>query len=190
VSNKTRRKGQQRKAPAYSYTYTIMDELMASTTQPMPVAKQLYQIDRMRQALQNIETAPAPTPTDWRICSDAVNLMETLLTHGDVLQDGKPIPGCWLDCDGEPVQLSDHQGLLADAIEAMAMAGRRKFSHGTIRLDGRGLVAVRGLIDDYASLLAHLPERTAKQVHRLTERRVQDILRGKSKPHDIEIINL
>lgn len=190
MSTKPRRKGQQRKAPAYSYTYTIMDELMASTTEPMPVAKQLYQIGRMRQALQNIETAPAPTPTDWRICSDAVNLMETLIRQGNVLQDGQPLPGWWYDCDGDPVQVQDTENLLEDAIGAMAMAGRRKFSHGTIRLDGRGLVAVRGLIDDYAGLISVLPERTTISAHRRTERRVQDILRGKSQPHDIEIINL
>lgn len=189
MTTKTRRH-RKPSAPVYVYTYSVLDVLMASSTRPMPLAKQIYQISRMREALKNIETAPEPTATDWRLCSDAVNLMETLLTQGDVLQDGKPTPGCWLDCDGDPVQLQDHQGLLADAIEAMAMAGRRKFSHGTIRLDGRGLVAVRGLIDDYASLLAYLPERTTKQAHRLTEQRVHDILRGKSQPHDIEIINL
>lgn len=176
--------------PVYIYTYSVLDVLMASSTQPMPLAKQIYQIGRMREALKSITSDPAPTANDWRTCSDAVNLMETFLTQGDVLQNGKPMPGWWLDCDGDAVQVVDHQGLLADAIEAMALAGRRKFSHGTIRLDGRGLVAVRGLIDDYASLLGHLSERTTKQVHRLTEQRVQDILRGKSQPHDIEIINL
>lgn len=190
MTTKARRKGQQRKAPIYAHTYTIMDELMASTTRPMPEAKQLYQIGRMREALRNIETAPTPTATDWRICSDAVNLMETLLTQGDVLQDGKALAGWWYDCDRNPVQVQDPGRLLQDAIEAMAMAGRRKFSHGTIRLDGRGLVAVRGLIDDYADVISVLPERTTIHAHRLTERRIHDILRGKSQPHDIEIINL
>lgn len=189
MTTKTRRH-KRPQTPVHASTYTVLDELMASATQPLDEAKQRYQTDRMRQALRNIETAPAPTATDWRLCSDAVNLMETLLTQGNVLQGGQPLPGWWLDCDGDAVQVVDYQGLLPDAIEAMAMAGRRKFSHGTIRLDGKGLVAVRGLIDDYASLIATLPARTTIRTHRLTERRVQDILRGKSQPHDIEIINL
>lgn len=190
MTTKTRRKGQQRRAPAYSHTYTIMDELMASTTQPMPLAKQVYQIGRMNEALQRIQTAPAPTADDWRICSDAVNLMETFITQGDVLQNGKALTGWWYDCERDPVQVQDPGRLLQDAIEAMALAGRRKFSHGTIRLDGKGLQAVRALIDDYANVISALPERTTIHVHRLTERRIRDILRGKSQPHDIEIINL
>ena len=190
MTTKTRRKGQQRRAPVYLHTYTMMDELMAATTLPLPLVKQVYQIGRMNEALQRIQTAPAPTPEDWRICSDAVNLMETFITQGDVLQDGKTLPGWWYDCDRDPVQVQDPGRLLQDAIEAMAMAGRRKFSHGTIRLDGKGLVAVRGLVDDYASVISALPERTTIHVHRLTERRIQDMLRGKTQPHDIEVINL
>lgn len=189
MTTKTRRR-RKPTAPVYVYTYSVLDVLMASATEPMPLAKQIYQIGRMREALKRITSDPAPTADDWRICSDAVNLMETFLTQGDVLQNGKPLPGCWHDCERNQVQVVDQDGLLADAIAAMAMAGRRKFSHGTIRLDGRGLVAVRGLIDDYASLLGHLSERTTKHVHRLTEQRMHNILRGKSQPHDIEIINL
>jgi hypothetical protein len=49
---------------------------------------------------------------------------------------------------------------------------------------------VAALIDDYAHLISVLPERTTVSAHRLTERRIRDILRGKSQPHDIEIINL
>lgn len=171
-------------------TYTRLHELMASTTQPLDEAKQRYQIERMRAALHNIETAPNPTPTDWRLCSDAVNLMETLLTESDVLTHGQPIPGWWMGCDGNPVQVQDPDGTLLDAVTAMALAGKRKFTHGVIRLDGRGLQAVRGLIDDYEALIAALPARTTLRAHRLTERRVQDILSGKKRPHDVEIIDL
>lgn len=190
MTTQTRRKGKGRQPATYPHTYTMLDELMASTTQPLDETRQQYQTARMRQALQNIETAPAPTATDWRLCSDAVNLMETLLTQGDVLQGGEPLPGWWRDCDRDPVQVTDQNDLLRDAIAALAHAGRRKFTHGTIRLDGKGLVAVRGLIEDYAGLISVLPARTTIRAHRLTERRVHDILRGKSQPHDIEIINL
>jgi hypothetical protein len=87
------------------------------------------------------------------------------------------------------VQVEDPDGMLPDAVAAMALAGKRYFTHGVIRLDGRGLVAVRGLIDDYASLIAALPARTTIRAHRLTEQRLQDISTGKKRPHDIELTN-
>jgi hypothetical protein len=189
MTTKTRRKARP-KAQPYASTYTRIHELLASSTQPLDEAKQWYQIERMRFALRNIETAPNSTVTDWRMCSDAVNLMETLLTESDVLTHGHALPGWWMGCDGEPVQVIDTDNMLLDAVTAMATAGKRKFTHGVIRLDGRGLVAVRGLLDDYASLLAALPARTIIRAHRLTERRVQDILHGKNRPHDVEIIDL
>jgi hypothetical protein len=179
-----------RRSGEAAQTYTRLHELMASATQPLDEAKQQYQTGRMRDALHSIETAPTPTATEWRLCSDAVNLMETLLTESDVLINGQPMPGWWLGCDGQPVQVEDPDGMLPDAVAAMALAGKRYFTHGVIRLDGRGLTAIRGLIDDYASLIAALPARTTIRAHRLTEQRVRDILTGKKRPHDIEIINL
>lgn len=176
--------------PEYVYTYSVMDVLMASSTAPLPEEKQRHQLKRIRDALHSIEAAQSPTSEDWWLCSNAVNMMETLLTQSDVLHDGKPLPGWWIDCEGDPVQVCDTQGLLSDAIDALALAGRRKFSHGTIRLDGRGLIAVRGIIEDYEQIISVLPERTIKHAHRLTERRVQDILRGVKQPHDVSIQRL
>ncbi len=66
-----------RKRP--SSLYSLMDELMASGTEPMPKAKQRYQLTRMYEGLRAMETAPEPTVDDWRVVSDAVNLMETLI---------------------------------------------------------------------------------------------------------------
>ena len=68
------------------------------------------------------------------------------------------------------------------------MAGRRHFQGGAIRLDGPGIAAIRAVLEDYAELLAVLPERTVIACHRATEKRLHEILAGKSKAHDIEII--
>lgn len=162
-------------------TYSILTELSASPTEPMSFYRRSYQLTRMWQGLTAIERAPEPSKDDWRVCSDAVNLMETLITANH---------GYWLDCDGEVVQVEDSQGLLQDAITALALAGRRNLNGGPIRLDGKGLVAVRGILEDYATILETLPERTLIKAHRLTEKRIREILRGKTQPHDIEIIDL
>lgn len=152
------------------YTYSVLDELMASTTEPMPAEKRTHQLSRMWQGLAAIEHAPKPTAEDWRVCSDAVNLLETLVRDMRVAEDS--------------------QGLLMDAITALATAGRRHFANGAIRMDGPGIHAVRAVLEDYAALLDLLPARTVVRAHRLTERRIHQIHTGKLKPHDVEVMDL
>lgn len=162
-------------------TYGMWSELYASTTKPMPVEKRVHQLSRMWQGLNAMERADTPSKDDWRVCSDAVNIMETLITTND---------GRWLDCDGGTVHVQDANGLLMDAITAMALAGKRNLEGKNIRLDAKGLVAVRGVLEDYALILETLPERELVKAHRLTENRIIDMLEGRAKPHDVEIIDL
>lgn len=165
--------------PTYVYHYTLMDVMMASPVQPLPEQSRVHQLTRMHQGLAAMEKSPSPTTEDWRVVSDAVNLMETLITKGP-----------WHDCTGELVFVSDNKGLLSDAVAAMAMAGKRSKTNGTIRLDGAGIQAVRGLLEDYGVLLEELSARAMIQAHRETERRIHAILTGKNKPHDVEIMDL
>jgi len=147
--------------------YTIIDEMMASPTEPLPVAWKTYQLTRMYEGLAAMEKAPSPTTDDWRVVSDAVNLMETLIETMQVCEDSS--------------------GLLMDAITAMAHAGRRNTAGGAIRLDGAGIQAVRAVLEDYAALLDVLPARAMIRCHRLTEKRLHELLAGKRKPHDVEV---
>ena len=106
--------------------YTIMDEMMASPTEPLPAAYRTHQLTRMYEGLNAMETAPAPTTDDWRVVSDAVNLMETLVVEMKVCEDAG--------------------GLLMDSITALAVAGKRNMAGGTIRMDGTGFLAFRALL--------------------------------------------
>jgi len=117
-----------------------------------------------------MEQAPNPTTDDWRVVSDAVNLMETLIETMKVCEDDS--------------------GLLMDAVTALAMAGRRNLAGSVIRLDGAGIQAVRAILEDYAVLLDVLPARVMIRCHRLTEKRLHELLDGKRKPHDVEITSL
>jgi hypothetical protein len=147
--------------------YTLLDEMAASPTEPLPLAWKTYQLTRMYEGLAAMEKAPSPTTDDWRVVSDAVNLMETLIETMQVCEDSS--------------------GLLMDAITAMAHAGRRNTAGGAIRLDGAGIQAVRAVLEDYAALLDVLPARAMIRCHRLTEKRLHELLDGKRKPHDVEI---
>ena len=150
--------------------YSMLDEMMASPTEPLAQEKRQYQLLRMYEGLRALEIAPEPSTEDWRVVSDAVNLMETLILEMKICEDTS--------------------GLLMDAITAMAKAGQRNLAGGAIRLDGPGIQAVRAVLRDYAELIEVLPARTMVRCHRLTEKRILDILHGRLRPHDVEITRL
>ncbi len=164
---------------AHVYHYSIWDVMLASPSELLPQQLRRHQLTRMHGGLEAMEKAPNPTTDDWRVVSDAVNIMETLINNGP-----------WLDRDGEPVEITDASGLLNDAITALAMAGNRHKAGGNIRMDGAGIQAVRAVLEDYSDLLEVLPARTMIKAHRETERRIHEILTGKKRPHDVEVMNL
>ena len=152
-------------------TYTLIDEITASPTEPLPEWSKLHQLTMIWQGLKQIETAPEPTRNDWRVVSDAINLMETFVKEMKICEDTN--------------------GLLQDATIAMTIAGQRHVDHGKpIRLPGRLINAVRGVLEDYAALLDVLPHRTVVQCHRITERRIRKIMAGRKFENDIELTAL
>lgn len=151
------------------YTYTLWDELNADPVQPMPADKRTHQLTRMWGGLVALETAATPTVDDWRVCSDAVNLMETLVDMGEA---------------------QDPQGLVEDCVKALADAGRRYQSGQGLHLDGVGLRSLRHVLEDYAEALSELPHRTMVRCHRRTERRIFGIASGKKQPHDVHIVSI
>lgn len=164
MTRKTRRR--KHTAPVYVYTYSPIDILLASPTEPMPITFRTHQLSMMHEGLRAMSRDAQPTTEHWRVCSDAINLMETLVLEMRVVEDSG--------------------GLLKDAVAAMAMAGNRHHSHGVIRLDATGIQAISAVLEDYEALLDVLPERTMKAAHRLTEKRISDLLAGRKKhPHDV-----
>ena len=163
------KKSGKRKPPQRPKTYTVFDELLASPTEPMPAEYRTHQLTRMYEGLHSLEKVDEPSTEDWRVVSDAVNMLETLVVEMKV-------------CD-------DDSGLLMDAVRALAVAGQRHKREGKpIRLDGPGIQAVRAVLASYAELLEVLPARTMYRCHRLTEKRIHAILDGRTRPHDVEIV--
>lgn len=151
------------------YRYGTLDIMFASPDKPMDPEKRRHQLTRMWNGLASMEQAETPTTDDWRVCSDAVNLMETMVSMGIV---------------------EDSSGLLQDAVKALADAGRRYKEGKKLRLDAIGMQSVRAVLEDYASMIEVLPARTMMTVHRDTERRIHEILTGKKKPHDVEMMDV
>lgn len=159
---------QSRRRPAPRRTYTMVEELLASATSPMPAERRRHQLTRMWQGLRAMEADTAPTGEDWAVVSDAVNLLETLVSMGEV---------------------ADTAGLLPEAVAALAQAGQRHLAGQRLGLTGAGIQTIRAVLEDYAAALELLPARTMVRCHRLTEARLQDILAGRSKlPHDVMVL--
>lgn len=152
--------------PAYTRRYTLMDEITASATEPLPKAWRDYQVGQMREGLEGMATAAEPTTKHWSLCSDVVNLMEMLVELGEV---------------------QDPDGLLQNAITGLAEAGERHRQGKSLRMSGQGLVAVRAVLRDYEEVLPLLSARTMIRCHRKTEQRLHEVLAGKRLPQDVEV---
>lgn len=139
-------------------TYTHLDVLLASPTEPLVERKRVRQLTRMFEGLHSLEKLPNPTPDDWECVSDAVMLMQALR-------------------DMNVVQ--DPEGAIEDAFDALGRAGYRSMSGGALRLDGPAINLLRGILEDYASVLEQIPARTMITAHRKAEKRVAEILKGK-----------
>jgi hypothetical protein len=163
------RRHRARRLTAARPTFSLLDEAMASNTEPLARGRRIEQLTRMWAGFDAMATAERPTTDDWRVCSDAVNLMESLVDLGYV-EDGSK--------------------LLDDAVAALARAGQRATEGKALRLDGPGRDAVRAVLLDYGSALELLPARAFIQCHRRTERRIREILAGRGQAHDVEVVSL
>lgn len=151
----------------YRYTYSYMDVLLASPIDAMPETHRRHQLTRMWNGLRSMELDENPSYDDWDVVSNALNMMETLVEMG------------WA---------KDEDNLIEDAVQELAIAGQRHVDTGApIRLSGKGIQTIRALLEDYASALEELPHRTMMSCHRLTEKRVQDILAKRVQTHDVVI---
>lgn len=149
--------------------YSGFEYLSASTKNPMPQAKREYHLDVMRKGLHNIVHADKPSLDDWRVVSDAVNMMETLVVGG---------------------YFKDADGLLTDAANAMAEAAAHYRRYGVIRLHDRDIAGVRGVLEDYAQALDALPHRTMVKCHMDTAKRIGAIANGKTRKRDIVVVSI
>ena len=116
----------------YHLTYSVMDAMLASPDHPMSPARRQYQLMVIRTALYSIERAENPTTDDWKIISQAINMMEMLVEMGFA---------------------KDEDGLIKDAIESMAKAAQRYKEKNVMRFTGSEMNVIRGIIEDYQTMI-------------------------------------
>ena len=147
-------------------TYTLLHEISASPTEPLPPSWQAIQLCSMWDGFKELTEGANPKSEDLQVCIDTVNLMETFITVKT-----------WRDAGGSTVEILDGDGLLQDAVTALKKAAARKRAGHGFRLDGPGIHAVRSIMLDYQALLETLPARTMVRCLRLTEKELKNQIR-------------
>lgn len=149
-------------------TYSNLCILFSSTTEPMPEAYRSHQLLRMHQGLTALMQGEFPTRDDWCVVVDAVNLMETAVFLGWATDDGK---------------------LIDTASSALADAAKRYVETGQpMRLSGAGIEALKGVLEDYETVLNSASERNLRTMHATTERRIWEARQGHHIPNHVAIV--
>lgn len=130
--------------------YSKLDEILASPVNPHPRATWLQSMSYAYQAVDALVSAQA-NPDHWQALGNLIDQTETLVMMG--LAD-------------------DPDKLLDDAVIAMTEVATDHWHQGQpLRLDGKRLTTVLGVVEDYADLLATVSARDMVRCHRQTEKR-------------------
>lgn len=148
------------------HTYSLMAVMVASPDTPMPEFMRVHRLTRVRGGLLAIMKGNEPKADDWRVIVDAVNLMDTLVLQG---------------------KIEDAGGTLRDATNALDDAARRALHGKGIRLDATGIAVLRGVLDDYETVLESLSHREMMHCHRATEKRMWEILDNVKCPDGVSV---
>lgn len=115
----------------------------------------------LRSALEGIARGTHPGEEDWRLLSDAVNLVETMEMRGNL-------------------DRGDTTVVMTAALKGMVLAAERYRAGKGMRMDGEGMQAMRQVLDIYEQTLEGLPERETVQIMIETQRRVSAVLAGRN----------
>lgn len=144
--------------------YSAIVVSLSSTSSPMPLAFREQMLWELRAAVQAMAgEGDGPTLEHWRVCCDAVNVLETIVTKG------------WA---------TDPDGLQREALNGLAEAGRAAEAGAPLALTAAAAEAMRYLIDDYEQCLAGLAEKSMRIALNETDRRTYALRHGINRDHN------
>ena len=130
----------------------MMHELLASPVDPLPPEIYDGYVDNLQRSLAAMATQETSSAQAWRFLGDAINLMHTLVINGIC---------------------ADPDDAIQDSVDVMKAAGQSYIDNKPMHLTEDELAKVRGVTDDFLSVIDQIPYRTFVQCHRKTEVRVQ-----------------
>lgn len=148
-------------------TYSHFHEMFADPVNPMSEEKRTYNLLRVYEGLDALDSMLHPEAHYWQSVADAVNMLITLTVDMGLAEDP--------------------DGLITTANKTLHDAWTRAQTIGCNTLTAGEITALRAVVAEYASLSEIIPERAMIRCHRMTEKRMQEILNGKRREGDIVI---
>jgi hypothetical protein len=128
--------------------YTLLDELRASPTEPMPEATRRARMADIRKHFHELAYGLAPTRREWKVIAVVGNMFETMLRFKMV---------------------EDPHGILAAAQSVLIQVAEHALDNSVpVRLVGTEVAIIETLIDAYGDVLEALPHRDIIKVARET----------------------
>lgn len=157
-----------RKNPAdASERFTVMDELLASPTEPAPPEVHAHRITMAHQALELLRTPETANITAWSVCCMVGNTLETMLRQG---------------------LAQDPDGLLQDAFDALKRAASAVRAPGEpISIPPSDYATVANMVEDWSAIMLQAPARAIISTFRQTDRRIREIEAGRVSPDDYAV---
>lgn len=141
--------------------FTLVDEMLASPTEPWPESEFAARVMAARASLERLQVPRPATAfgSDWAVLTMVGNLVTVLLERGHI---------------------ADPDGLLADARAALqAPLERYTDRAGLLSISAAEARVVGFVIDDWDEVMRGLPARTMVRACRECERRVAAIDNGR-----------
>jgi len=151
----------------YAMTYTHFHEMFADPVEPLSQDKRTSYLIKIYEGLDALDNMMHPEDHHWQHVADAVNMLTTLVTEMEVMEDPT--------------------GVIRDANKTLHDAWKREQSLGYNTLDELEVESLRTAVAEYAAVIETLPERAMVRCHRLTEKRMHRVLNGERTKEDIII---
>lgn len=146
--------------------FSMLDELLASPTDPAPEVH-AQRIAAARAAVASMRSPETASITAWSLCCMVGNILETMLQHGLV---------------------ADPDGLLQDGFDALKRATEATRAPGDpVILPPADFPVVEAMVEDWAAVMVAMPARDIIRAFRATDRRIRDIEAGRLQPHDYTV---
>lgn len=153
----TKRKGVPPPRGAARDAFTLLDELQASPTEPMPTADAARRVSEARKNFRILVDAAEPHKVNWQVVTMVSNVLE-VMRELDMIQDP--------------------EGLLHDSYLTMCAVSEHANEHGVPpRLVGAEITTVEGMINAFEHVLAAVPHRDVIRAMRELDKRLRVLKR-------------
>jgi len=147
-------------------SYSLVNTLMASKTEPLPKADRERMVNRLLAGLEDIAKCSMPNLNSWRDLADCMN---------------------WLQSAVELEWTVDPDGAIQAAKAALLDGHKNALGKGKLRMSGPSLMSMRNMVDQFSDLLGVMTARNYWTVVGTGEKRVSAIWRGKKKVGDVVV---